>query len=112
MRHLPESPRIVPLREACEDDNVVHLVMELCEGGELFDRIVARSQFLNKILSSPIKKSFLNKILSAILWFVSGSSYEKTNSRDEGDEARGGGGIGALMRHGLHFFVILHPHFS
>uniref|UniRef100_A0A6V7QRG5 non-specific serine/threonine protein kinase n=1 Tax=Ananas comosus var. bracteatus TaxID=296719 RepID=A0A6V7QRG5_ANACO len=42
MRHLPRSPSIVSLREACEDESAVHLVMELCEGGELFDRIVAR----------------------------------------------------------------------
>ncbi|GJS47799.1 calcium-dependent protein kinase 13 [Tanacetum coccineum] len=42
MKHLPSSSSIVKLREACEDENAVHLVMELCEGGELFDRIVAR----------------------------------------------------------------------
>ncbi|RWV83651.1 hypothetical protein BHE74_00052772 [Ensete ventricosum] len=45
MRHLPRSPSIVSLREACEDDGAVHLVMELCEGGELFDRIVARGHY-------------------------------------------------------------------
>ncbi|XP_074578108.1 calcium-dependent protein kinase 16-like [Curcuma longa] len=45
MRHLPRSPSIVSLREALEDDGAVHLVMELCEGGELFDRIVARGQY-------------------------------------------------------------------
>ncbi|KAG6479292.1 hypothetical protein ZIOFF_062755 [Zingiber officinale] len=39
MRHLPRNSNIVNLWEACEDDGVVHLVMELCEGGELFDRI-------------------------------------------------------------------------
>ncbi|KOM24862.1 hypothetical protein LR48_Vigan2290s000100 [Vigna angularis] len=44
---------------------------------------------------------------AAILWFVSGSSYEKTNSLDEGDKARGGGGIRALLRHGLHEVVLL-----
>ncbi|RWW10755.1 hypothetical protein GW17_00025689 [Ensete ventricosum] len=45
MRHLPKSPSIVSLRDAREDDGAVHLVMELCEGGELFDRIVARGHY-------------------------------------------------------------------
>ncbi|KAE9591998.1 putative protein kinase CAMK-CDPK family [Lupinus albus] len=48
MRHLPESRSIVAFREACEDDNAVHLVMELCEGGELFDRIVARGHYTER----------------------------------------------------------------
>lgn len=48
MRHLPKSSSIVTLREACEDDNAVHLVMELCEGGELFDRIVARGHYTER----------------------------------------------------------------
>ncbi|CAA7389437.1 unnamed protein product [Spirodela intermedia] len=48
MRHLPKSPSIVSLREACEDDRAVHLVMELCEGGELFDRIVARGHYTER----------------------------------------------------------------
>ncbi|KAK1667453.1 hypothetical protein QYE76_055612 [Lolium multiflorum] len=48
MRHLPRSHSIVALREACEDDAAVHLVMELCEGGELFDRIVARGHYTER----------------------------------------------------------------
>ena len=48
MRHLPKNPSIVSLREACEDDRAVHLVMELCEGGELFDRIVARGHYTER----------------------------------------------------------------
>ncbi|KQK10428.1 calcium-dependent protein kinase 3 isoform X2 [Brachypodium distachyon] len=48
MRHLPKSHSIVSLREACEDEGAVHLVMELCEGGELFDRIVARGHYTER----------------------------------------------------------------
>ncbi|GAB4833985.1 Calcium-dependent protein kinase 13 [Ancistrocladus abbreviatus] len=48
MKHLPKSSSIVSLKEACEDENAVHLVMELCEGGELFDRIVARGHYTER----------------------------------------------------------------
>ncbi|CAN0927918.1 Calcium-dependent protein kinase 13 [Linum grandiflorum] len=48
MKHLPRNSNIVSLKEACEDDNAVHLVMELCEGGELFDRIVARGHYTER----------------------------------------------------------------
>ncbi|XP_076906821.1 calcium-dependent protein kinase 13-like [Bidens hawaiensis] len=48
MKHLPDNASIVTLREACEDENAVHLVMELCEGGELFDRIVARGHYTER----------------------------------------------------------------
>ncbi|KAG0463660.1 hypothetical protein HPP92_019219 [Vanilla planifolia] len=55
MRHLPKSSIIVSLREACEDDNAVHLVMELCEGGELFDRIVARGHYSERAAAGVTK---------------------------------------------------------
>lgn len=48
MKHLPKDSSIVSLKEACEDENAVHLVMELCEGGELFDRIVARGHYTER----------------------------------------------------------------
>lgn len=48
MRHLPTHPNIVTLKDTYEDDMAVHLVMELCEGGELFDRIVARGHYTER----------------------------------------------------------------
>ncbi|KAL6987127.1 Calcium-dependent protein kinase 14 [Sarracenia purpurea var. burkii] len=48
MKNLPPHPNIVRLKDTYEDDNGVHLVMELCEGGELFDRIVARGHYTER----------------------------------------------------------------
>nr|UWM40660.1 Nod Kinase-EF hand 2 [Arachis hypogaea subsp. hypogaea] len=45
MSTLPPHPNVVQLKGAYEDDENVHIVMELCEGGELFDRIVARGHY-------------------------------------------------------------------
>lgn len=42
MHHLQGHPNICELLSAYEDKANVHLVMELCQGGELFDRIVAK----------------------------------------------------------------------
>nr|DAD31129.1 TPA_asm: hypothetical protein HUJ06_009980 [Nelumbo nucifera] len=45
MSSLPDHPNVVRLKATYEDNEAVHLVMELCEGGELFDRIVARGHY-------------------------------------------------------------------
>lgn len=42
MYHLQGHPNICDLVAAYEDKANVHLVMELCQGGELFDRIVEK----------------------------------------------------------------------
>ncbi|KAK4272536.1 hypothetical protein QN277_021077 [Acacia crassicarpa] len=55
MKHLPEHPNIVTLKDTYEDDNDVHLVMELCEGGELFDRIVARGHYTERAAAVIIR---------------------------------------------------------
>ena len=41
MKHLPKHQNVVTLKDTYEDGEAVPIVMELCEGGELFDRIVA-----------------------------------------------------------------------
>ncbi|XWS59136.1 hypothetical protein CRYUN_Cryun08bG0096300 [Craigia yunnanensis] len=55
MKHLPTHPNIVSLKNTYEDDNAVHLVMELCEGGELFDRIVARGHYTERAAAAVTK---------------------------------------------------------
>ncbi|KAK3406768.1 hypothetical protein EUGRSUZ_K02914 [Eucalyptus grandis] len=52
MSTLPEHPNIVKLKATYEDSDNVHLVMELCEGGELFDRIVARGHYSERAAAS------------------------------------------------------------
>ena len=37
-----DHPNIIKFYGAYEDAKYFHIVMELCEGGELFDRIVER----------------------------------------------------------------------
>eukprot|EP00252_Welwitschia_mirabilis_P002112 TRINITY_DN12027_c0_g3_i1.p1 TRINITY_DN12027_c0_g3~~TRINITY_DN12027_c0_g3_i1.p1 ORF type:complete len:585 (+),score=107.62 TRINITY_DN12027_c0_g3_i1:198-1952(+) len=45
MHHLAGHPNVVTIKGAYEDVASVHLVMELCAGGELFDRIIARGHY-------------------------------------------------------------------
>ncbi|KAJ6841727.1 calcium-dependent protein kinase 1 [Iris pallida] len=48
MHHLTGHRNIVELKDVFEDRAAVHLVMELCEGGELFERIVQRGHYSEK----------------------------------------------------------------
>ncbi|KAE8671593.1 Calcium-dependent protein kinase 34 [Hibiscus syriacus] len=45
MYHLTGHRNIVELNGAYEDRHFVHLIMELCAGGELFDRIIAKGHY-------------------------------------------------------------------
>lgn len=55
MKHLPAHPNIVSLKATYEDDEAVHIVMELCEGGELFDRIVARGHYTERAAANVMR---------------------------------------------------------
>ena len=48
MHHLAGSPNVISIKEAYEDNVAVHVVMELCAGGELFDRIVERGHYTER----------------------------------------------------------------
>ncbi|XP_024016693.1 calcium-dependent protein kinase 25 [Eutrema salsugineum] len=45
MKHLLGQPNVISIKGAYEDAVAVHMVMELCRGGELFDRIVERGHY-------------------------------------------------------------------
>ncbi|XP_021772196.1 calcium-dependent protein kinase 17-like [Chenopodium quinoa] len=55
MHHLTGQPNIVELKGAYEDKHSVHLVMELCAGGELFDRIIAKGHFTERAAASLLR---------------------------------------------------------
>jgi calcium-dependent protein kinase len=55
MHHLSEHPNVVRIHGAYEDALFVHLVMELCAGGELFDRIVAKGHYTERAVAQLIR---------------------------------------------------------
>lgn len=55
MHHLSGQKNIVDLKGAFEDKHSVHLVMELCAGGELFDRIIAKGYYTEREAASLLR---------------------------------------------------------
>ncbi|KAM7525339.1 hypothetical protein LguiA_015241 [Lonicera macranthoides] len=48
MHHMAGHPNVISIVAAYEDAVAVHVVMELCAGGELFDRIVKKGHYTEK----------------------------------------------------------------
>ncbi|KAA8516841.1 hypothetical protein F0562_017341 [Nyssa sinensis] len=48
MHHLAGNPNVISIVGAYEDAVAVHVIMELCTGGELFDRIVQRGHYTER----------------------------------------------------------------
>uniref|UniRef100_A0A7N0UYL2 non-specific serine/threonine protein kinase n=1 Tax=Kalanchoe fedtschenkoi TaxID=63787 RepID=A0A7N0UYL2_KALFE len=48
MHHLAGHPNVISIVEAYEDAIAVYVVMELCAGGELFDRIIQRGHYTER----------------------------------------------------------------
>ncbi|KAL2507087.1 Calcium-dependent protein kinase 17 [Forsythia ovata] len=55
MHHLTGQPNIVELKGAYEDKHFVHLIMELCAGGELFDRIISKGHYTERAAASLLR---------------------------------------------------------
>ncbi|KAJ0526088.1 putative protein kinase CAMK-CDPK family [Helianthus annuus] len=56
MHHLSGHPNVVSIQGAYEDSVAVHLVMELCGGGELFDRIAQKGHYSERKAADLIRK--------------------------------------------------------
>ncbi|EGR31676.1 protein kinase domain protein [Ichthyophthirius multifiliis] len=56
-----DHPNIIKLFETYEDERNVYLIMEICEGGELFDRIIEKGRF-----SEVEARSVFTQIMQAI----------------------------------------------
>lgn len=61
-----DHPNIIKLFETCEDRMQLHLVMELCEGRELFHRIVDEGHFTEKDAAATARQ-----MLSAVFYMHS-----------------------------------------
>lgn len=48
MHHLSGHPNVISIEGAYEDAVAVHVVMELCGGGELFDRIIQKGHYTER----------------------------------------------------------------
>jgi len=57
-----DHPNIIRIYEVYEDYKCIHLVLELCRGGELFKKILEKRKFTEKDIAS-----YLYQILSAVL---------------------------------------------
>ncbi|CAA6656597.1 unnamed protein product [Spirodela intermedia] len=61
MQHLSGQDNIVEFKGAYEDKHSVHVVMELCAGGELFDRIIAKGHYSERA-AAAICRSIVNVV--------------------------------------------------
>ncbi|PSR98421.1 Calcium-dependent protein kinase [Actinidia chinensis var. chinensis] len=61
MQHLSGQSNIVEFKGAYEDRQSVHVVMELCAGGELFDRIIAQGHYSERA-AAAICRSIVNVV--------------------------------------------------
>lgn len=49
-------PNVIHLIDVYEDDGAVHLVLELCRGGELFDRIVQHERYSERDAAKVVRQ--------------------------------------------------------
>lgn len=54
MEHLKGQKNVVELKEVYEDSRFVHLIMEYCEGGELYDKMKSKGNYSEKIAAQII----------------------------------------------------------
>lgn len=63
MSRLSGHPNVVDLKAVYEEENYVHLVMELCAGGELFHRLEKHGRF-----SEPEARLFFRHLMQVVMY--------------------------------------------
>ncbi|KAK8945932.1 Calcium-dependent protein kinase 1 [Platanthera guangdongensis] len=71
MHHLAGHHNVISIKGAYEDAVSVHVVMDLCAGGELFDRIVQKGHYTER------KAAELTRVIVGVV-----EAESKTNSKD------------------------------
>eukprot|EP00270_Netrium_digitus_P007011 TRINITY_DN2029_c0_g1_i2.p1 TRINITY_DN2029_c0_g1~~TRINITY_DN2029_c0_g1_i2.p1 ORF type:complete len:320 (+),score=57.26 TRINITY_DN2029_c0_g1_i2:164-1123(+) len=61
MQQVAGQPNVIEIQDVLEDDKHIYIVMELCDGGDLFDRLQASGQ-----LPEAVAKSAFRQIVNAI----------------------------------------------
>jgi calcium-dependent protein kinase len=61
-----DHPNIIKLVDVFEDDKYLHLVTELCTGGELFDRIIEKTKSAEGHYSEQDAATIIKSVLSAL----------------------------------------------
>ena len=61
---VSDHPHVAELIEVFEDAKAIHLVLELCKGGELFDRVVSKGTFTERMAAGSTMSAFIRVLLS------------------------------------------------
>lgn len=51
---VSDNEHVAELYDTFEDDKAVHMVLELCKGGELFDRIISKGTFTERMAAGTL----------------------------------------------------------
>lgn len=65
-----DHPCIIKLYDVYEDDRFIHLVTELCTGGELFDRIIQKTESEEGHYSEKDAKVCVWCFFCVVWWFL------------------------------------------
>lgn len=91
MQHLSGQPNIVEFKGAFEDRQNIHVVMELCSGGELFDRITAKGSYSERS-AAAIGRAVINVVYACHFMGVMHRDLKPENflfsSRDEDSQLK------------------------
>ena len=61
-----KHPNVILLADVFEDDRYIHLVMEMCTGGELFDRIIKKAESIEGRYSEKDAANIMQQILRGL----------------------------------------------